>query len=52
MFAGQVKFFGNDLVENGERLKVPHMGWNNVRQTVDHPLWSDIAAGQPLLLRA
>ncbi|HEX5359905.1 MAG TPA: imidazole glycerol phosphate synthase subunit HisH [Fluviicoccus sp.] len=42
MFAGQVKFFGNDLVENGERLKVPHMGWNNVRQTVDHPLWADI----------
>ncbi|HEX5278054.1 MAG TPA: imidazole glycerol phosphate synthase subunit HisH, partial [Fluviicoccus sp.] len=42
MFAGQVKFFGNDLVENGERLKVPHMGWNNVNQTVDHPLWADI----------
>ena len=29
-------------MENGERLKVPHMGWNNVCQTVDHPLWADI----------
>jgi imidazole glycerol-phosphate synthase subunit HisH len=42
MFAGQVKFFGNDLVENGERLKVPHMGWNEVQHTVNHALWRDI----------
>lgn len=42
MFAGQVKFFGNDLVENGERLKVPHMGWNEVQHMVDHVLWRDI----------
>jgi imidazole glycerol-phosphate synthase subunit HisH len=27
-----VKFFGKDLHENGEHLKVPHMGWNEVRQ--------------------
>jgi len=42
LFSGQVKFFGNDLVENGEQLKVPHMGWNRVEQ-VAHPLWSGIA---------
>ena len=42
MFGGQVKFFGNDLVENGERLKVPHMGWNEVEHTIDHALWRDI----------
>ena len=42
MFAGKVKFFGNDLVENGERLKVPHMGWNEVQHRVDHALWCDI----------
>jgi glutamine amidotransferase len=42
MFAGKVKFFGNDLVENGERLKVPHMGWNEVQHMVDHALWRDI----------
>lgn len=41
LFEGQVKFFGNDLVENNQRLKVPHMGWNNVQQ-VAHPLWAGI----------
>ena len=24
-------------------LKVPHMGWNRVRQARDHPLWDGIA---------
>jgi glutamine amidotransferase len=38
----KVKFFGNDLIENGERLKVPHMGWNEVNHTIDHALWRDI----------
>ena len=27
----------------GERLKVPHMGWNRVRQLAAHPLWDGIA---------
>ena len=27
----------------GERLKVPHMGWNEVEQTQGHPLWKGIA---------
>ena len=26
----------------GERLKVPHMGWNEVQQTLAHPLWAGI----------
>ena len=25
-----------------QRLKVPHMGWNRVRQAQAHPLWQDI----------
>ena len=41
-FDGQVKYFGDDLVENGERLKVPHMGWNEVHQSIDHPMWQGI----------
>lgn len=41
MFEGDVKFFGNDLREGDVRLKVPHMGWNQVNQSA-HPLWSDI----------
>jgi glutamine amidotransferase len=37
------RFADQDLTDAaGERLKVPHMGWNNVRQK-DHPLWSGIA---------
>jgi len=42
LFRGQVKYFGDDLRENGERLKVPHMGWNTVSQG-KHPLWTGIA---------
>ena len=29
----------------GRKLKVPHMGWNEVRQTRPHVLWSGIADG-------
>lgn len=25
-----------------QHLKVPHMGWNQVHQTVAHPLWQDV----------
>lgn len=40
---GEVCYFGDELRgEAGERLKVPHMGWNQVRQTVAHPLWRDV----------
>lgn len=45
VYPGEVKFFGNGRVENGEVLKVPHMGWNEVWQTQDHPLWKGIADG-------
>ncbi len=27
---------------DGARLKVPHMGWNRVRQTKEHPIWSGV----------
>ena len=36
----------------GARLKVPHMGWNEVRQTVRAPAVGGHPAGQPLLFRA
>lgn len=28
---------------DGSRLKVPHMGWNEVHQAMPHPLWEGIA---------
>lgn len=40
---GQVKFFGDQHQDaDGNPLKVPHMGWNQVHHT-DHPLWAGIA---------
>ncbi len=41
---GQVHHFPPDARDqDGQQLKVPHMGWNQVHQTLDHPLWQDIA---------
>ncbi|MEX1200081.1 MAG: imidazole glycerol phosphate synthase subunit HisH [Methylophaga sp.] len=40
LFAGNVRYF-DDAAKAG--LKVPHMGWNQVRQKQSHPLWQDIA---------
>jgi len=45
LFPSEVRFFGENLVENGERLKVPHMGWNEVYHTKEHPLWQGIPDG-------
>ncbi len=43
LLPGQVRFFGEPLVDaSGEKLKVPHMGWNQVHQAVAHPLWANI----------
>ena len=39
---GRVVRFSNDLADaRGEKLKVPHMGWNQVHQR-PHPLWAGI----------
>jgi imidazole glycerol-phosphate synthase subunit HisH len=41
---GEVRFFGAPLLDaDGQRLKVPHMGWNEVRQERPHALWQGIA---------
>ena len=44
MYDGRVKYFGNHVsVGAGDDCyKVPHMGWNCIRQYQDHPLWADI----------
>ena len=43
-FAGEVKrFAGNRHDAAGDKLKVPHMGWNTVRQVKPHPLFQDVA---------
>lgn len=43
-FSGSVKrFAANQTDAQGNRLKIPHMGWNSVRQTQNHPLFAGVA---------
>ena len=42
LFPGSVRRFPDGMTENGEPLKVPHMGWNEVAQVIDHPIWHGI----------
>ncbi len=45
LIPGEVIHFPLSLeMENGNRLKIPHMGWNQVEQRFNHPLWNKIAA--------
>ncbi len=48
LLKGNVKrFAAADMKDsNGAKLKVPHMGWNQVYQTKSHALWQDIADGE------
>jgi glutamine amidotransferase len=44
LLKGDVKRFTDKLVdEKGDKLKVPHIGWNQVYQLQPHPLWAGIA---------
>ncbi|MES9939247.1 MAG: imidazole glycerol phosphate synthase subunit HisH [Candidatus Thiodiazotropha sp. 6PLUC2] len=42
LFTGRVKRFPGGVAADGEALKIPHMGWNEVNRRDDHPLWSGI----------
>ena len=42
LIPGKVTRFPRDMNLQGEKLKVPHMGWNEVTQTMDHALWNNI----------
>lgn len=47
IFDGEVKRFPNAAdPDTGSALKIPHMGWNKVHQTQDHPIWEGIADGE------
>ena len=42
-FSGSVKRFATGLQDaQGDKLKVPHMGWNQVHQTRAHPLFAGV----------
>ena len=44
---GRVLRFPDEAMHDsaGNRLKVPHMGWNEVHQAVPHPMWGGIIDG-------
>jgi len=48
VLAGRVRRFREEelVLPDGERLKVPHMGWSRVEQTRPHPLWAGIDNGE------
>jgi glutamine amidotransferase len=47
LLPGKVRRFPAERMVDaaGARLKVPHMGWNEVHQSAPHPLWDGIASG-------
>jgi glutamine amidotransferase len=47
LLPGRVRRFPAERMadDRGARLKVPHMGWNEVLQTAEHPLWRGIPQG-------
>ena len=42
---GKVRRFPPDLGSGGQRLKIPHMGWNRVALRKDHPVFAGIPEG-------
>lgn len=44
---GKVRLFPREAMQDaqGQRLKVPHIGWNEVHQAAPHPLWNGITNG-------
>lgn len=42
LIPGTVKRFPDPVAGEGERLKVPHMGWNRIRIEREHPILRDL----------
>ncbi len=45
LFPGEVRHLSLGREADGQPIKIPHMGWNRVRQTRAHPLWAGIPDG-------
>ena len=41
-YSGKVKAFKNSIDQSQQRLKIPHMGWSQIEQKTEHPLWHGI----------
>jgi glutamine amidotransferase len=42
LLPGKVEHFAQYLTKIDSHLTIPHMGWNNVKQSGTHPLWNGI----------
>jgi len=42
LIPGKVMRFPDPQPGAAERLKVPHMGWNRVKQAAKHPIWTGV----------
>lgn len=42
LYPGKVRHLPDGVDEHGQRMKIPHMGWNRVHQVRAHPLWDGI----------
>ena len=42
LLPGKVEHFAHYLTDIDSHLTIPHMGWNNVKQSGAHPLWNGI----------
>jgi len=48
LYDGRVEFFKEHIGATdlqGNRLKIPQMGWNRISHTQNHPMWNDIEDG-------
>ncbi len=45
LIPGRVVRFPAGMVENGEKLKVPHMGWNNLDISKPSPIFKGVESG-------
>lgn len=47
VISGKVKRFESGLKDDaGNEYKIPHMGWNKVFQSQEHPIWNNIEDGE------
>ncbi len=46
ILSGEVKLFQGESFSGAQKLKVPHMGWNNLEQKISHPMFRQIAQNE------
>lgn len=46
LYDGEVRKFSDSMKDShGDKLKIPHMGWNQVQHSTEHTMWQNIKQG-------